>query len=453
MSSKDSYVVDGKIVNLTSSGKGWTVSAAEADGLYYYKISDIGLAAGTGIVLDTRVYMPDVSYSNKGDIYVGGYSVYGNIEYSDGLDLTVDNLGNLKANGKDVKITLPKSNEKYDFEVKYGNYNEAEAIVTYNILPTITVSSDEYIINGTTNKDLKYHIPTSLSNRDKLKVTVDPNTLVVSVNGTELVGTTDSGDEVLYRASMPTITTDGKDKKMYLDAVATGQSIWSIFGDETYTITDVTGTLYTIYDAENNAYTLSPQTSTKAKEFYKNGELISDFTFTEIGNQGFSNYFMKNEDSTVTNIRISSLTLTVGESSTKYTLNRKVDDTLNILFTCSGADLSNAVYGPDIAVAQEGNYIIDGYYTEYGYNASSNLDPHINEENYLVLGGVVTDYKVSSNDIKTAGGTITRLPVSHLVFLIMLCAVAGPLMRLLQNTIPWILKQGRALKKFLTKLQ
>ena len=133
--------------------------------------------------------------------------------------------------------------------------------------------------------------------------------------------------------------------------------------------------------------------------------------------------------------------------------NRKIDETLNMFYTCSGADLSNAVYGPDISVAQEGNYIIDGYYTEYGYNASSNLDPHINEENYLVLGGVVTDYKVSSNDIKTAGGTITRLPVSHLVFLIMLCAVAGPLMRLLQNTIPWILKQGKALKKFLTKLQ
>ena len=143
----------------------------------------------------------------------------------------------------------------------------------------------------------------------------------------------------------------------------------------------------------------------------------------------------------------------VGESSTKYILNRKIDETLNMFYTCSGADLSNAVYGPDISVAQEGNYIIDGYYTEYGYNASSNLDPHINEENYLVLGGVVTDYKVSSNDIKTAGGTITRLPVSHLVFLIMLCAVAGPLMRLLQNTIPWILKQGKALKKFLTKLQ
>ena len=453
MSSKDSYVVDGKVVNLTSSGKGWTVSAAEVDGLYYYKISDIGLAAGTGIVLDTRVYMPDVSYSNKGDIYVGGYSVYGNIEYSDELNLTVDNLGNLKANGKYVKITLPKSNEKYNFEVKYGNYNEAEAVVTYNILPTITVSSDEYIINGITNKDLKYHVPSSFSKRDGIKVTIDPDTLVVSVNGTELVGTTDSGDEIVYRASMPTITTDGKRKKMYLDSVATGQSIWTIFGDTSYVVPEATGTLYTIYDADNNAYTLSPQTSTKPKEFYKNGEFISDFTFADIGNLGFSNYLTKNEDSTFSNIRISNLTLMVGESSTKYILNRKIDETLNMFYTCSGADLSNAVYGPDISVAQEGNYIIDGYYTEYGYNASSNLDPHINEENYLVLGGVVTDYKVSSNDIKTAGGTITRLPVSHLVFLIMLCAVAGPLMRLLQNTIPWILKQGKALKKFLTKLQ
>ena len=166
---------------------------------------------------------------------------------------------------------------------------------------------------------------------------------------------------------------------------------------------------------------------------------------------GFSKYQTKNQDDTFSTIRIADLRVGVLDNASKYTLFRKVDDTTTIPYN-SSADLFTTTYGPDIKLAAEGNYVIDGYYTEYAFNKSTNLDPHVNDKNYLVLGGVVTDYQVSEKDIKSSK-TITSLPLTHLIFLIMLCAVAGPLMKLLQNMVPWILKQVRALKKFLIKLQ
>ena len=239
---------------------------------------------------------------------------------------------------------------------------------------------------------------------------------------------------------------------MYLDAVSTGLSIWSIYGDVDYAVPNTTGTVYTIYDSENNAYSYSPATSSKKAEYFKNGELLENFSFTNIGQSGFENYFTKNADSTYSKILVSSLSLSVEDKQNKYTLNRKIDDTQKQAYTCNGADLANTMYGPDIEIAEEGNYIIDGYYTEFKFKTSMSLTQHVTNDKYLVLGGELTDYQIT--DITPAtGGTVTKLETNNLIFLIMLCAVAGPLMRLLQNSVPWILKQSRALKKFLTKLQ
>ena len=44
------------------------------------------------------------------------------------------------------------------------------------------------------------------------------------------------------------------------------------------------------------------------------------------------------------------------------------------------------------------NYVINGYYTEYKAS-TGNLDPIMNSDHYLILGGQVTNYKISSNDI------------------------------------------------------
>ncbi len=451
-SSAGAYIVNGKVVKLTASGKGWTVSATEIEGNMYYTISDIGLSTDNSVDLDTKVILPDVSYSDRGDIYVGGYAVYNNIPYSDDLKLTVDEKGNLKSDGKDIKIVLTKSNDKYDYTIKYGDYDEEDAIFTYNILPTITISSGEYVINGVKNSEIHYNVPASIAANETPKVRINPETMVVLVNGEELKGTMKSGEEVYYKASLPTITTDGKEKKMYLDAVPTGLSIWSLYGDVNYVVPDATGTVYTIYDSENNAYSYSPATQTKKAEYFKNGSLLESFKFTDIGQTGFENYLTKNADSTYSSILVSNLSLSIEDKQTKYTLNRVIDTTQKQSYICNGADLSNTMYGPDIEIAEEGNIIIDGYYTEFKFKTSMSLTQHVTNDKYLVLGGVLTDYVVTDITPPT-GGTISKLETNNLIFLIMLCAIAGPLMKLLQNTVPWILKQSKALKKFLTKLQ
>ena len=40
----------------------------------------------------------------------------------------LDEKGNLKSDGKDIKIVLTKSNDKYDYTIKYGDYDEEDAI-------------------------------------------------------------------------------------------------------------------------------------------------------------------------------------------------------------------------------------------------------------------------------------------------------------------------------------
>ena len=70
----------------------------------------------------------------------------------------------------------------------------------------------------------------------------------------------------------------------------------------------------------------------------------------------------------------------------------------------------------------------------------------------MVLGGVTTDYKVASTDIIIQnGGIVKQLSTPGIVFLVMLCALAGPLMKLLTNIIPWIIKQGKLVQKLLSK--
>ena len=456
-SSEGSYVVDGKVVGLISSGKGWTISAEEADGYFYYKISDIGLASTiNSVVLNTKVYIPDLSYAADGNIYVGGYQVYNNIEYSDDLKLIVDEKGNLSIGEKEVKIIVQKPNQKYNFKIKYGNYVESDAIFNYNVLPTIAIvpSVGEYSINGVRSTDLHYRVPKSVLSDDRLDVTLDTMTMEVLVNGYKLVGTTDTGEEVTYKAQMPTVSTDGKTGKIYLDAVPTGLSIWNIYGDTDYEIPNVTGTIYTLYDSENTPVSYCPATQNKPEAYYKNGVEIDSYKFTGLIRNAFANYQTMDSQAQLSSVHISELEVAVENSQSKYTLVRTLENGDTISHVCNGADLSNVMYGPDIATASEGNYVIDGYYTEYAYNISSSLNPHINSDNYLVLGGVVTDYLVNSNNIiPISQGTVNRLPTNNLIFLIMLCAIAGPLMKLLTNIVPWIIKQGRALKNFLTKLQ
>jgi ABC-type amino acid transport system permease subunit len=76
----------------------------------------------------------------------------------------------------------------------------------------------------------------------------------------------------------------------------------------------------------------------------------------------------------------------------------------------------------------------------------------MNSDHYLVLGNQVTDYKISSSDILTqTGGMVETLSVSALIFLLMLCLTAAPLMSIFRGIIPWFKKQLKSIQKQLSR--
>ena len=78
----------------------------------------------------------------------------------------------------------------------------------------------------------------------------------------------------------------------------------------------------------------------------------------------------------------------------------------------------------------------------------------MNSHNYLVIGGVTTDYQlVKDVDYVTInGGTVRALSIDKLLFLFMLMLLSSPLMKLLQFAVPWIKKQANNLQEFLNKI-
>lgn len=76
----------------------------------------------------------------------------------------------------------------------------------------------------------------------------------------------------------------------------------------------------------------------------------------------------------------------------------------------------------------------------------------MNSDNYLVLGGVETNYKLNKDDIiTTKSGIVKELSIKGKIFLLMLCLLSAPLMKILQGLVPWIRKQIGVIQKLLTK--
>ena len=85
--------------------------------------------------------------------------------------------------------------------------------------------------------------------------------------------------------------------------------------------------------------------------------------------------------------------------------------------------------------------------------SNSILNPQKTANNYLILGGTVTDYQISTNNLITkTGGLVNELSVNNKIFLLMLCLLAAPVMRLLQYSVPWFKKQIALIKKIIGRM-
>ncbi len=474
--SKDNYyVVDGKVIDLQTDNNVKTPTLSSVlnneDGRFYYAINNTQI--------EKLVNIPDISYDNQGNIYFGGYALVNNLKYDDDFisSIRVDENGYVYSNDEALNIKLSNSSVYYNYSNKYGTASDDEAIKQYRIMPTIELKNGEYVINGIQSNEKSYKAPVFLTNLDSLNVTINPENLQLLINGEPIYATLKDGSLDLepYTVSLPTITTNADNEEnpgaIYINATRTDKSIFSIYGKlRTYTTSKSKDPIkaYSLYmndKSTNSIVEIAKAESTSAlfndtyyyvikdeeAGEYKLSNQIFNFNISDIVNNGFKELFYLDSLMNYKEIDINNsndgLSIGVENAKSSYILYRGE----NSYDTGAYGSLNNAILAPTITVTSSNNYIINGYYTEYSAS-SYELNPHKNSENYLVLGNIVTDYKISTNDISTqTGGMVTQLSISSKILLLLLCLLAAPLMKMFQYAIPWIRSTIREILKLIAK--
>ncbi len=461
ISKNNYYVIDDRVSELAVDNNSTTTTltaAVDDDGNIYYAING---DRPYYLVDSTKVYfkidIPKLSYDAKGNIYIGGYTV-NDIYFNDDISeqIEIDESGYLwyykkntdgsyvtDSNGAKVKIpvnvTLTRSNTYYDYEVKYGSYKADEAVYQACVMPTLEVKNGELIINGFQSNEYKYKVDGSDNS-----YTISKNSegkYLLLVNGKPIYATNNDGTtrNTPYEISIPSYTTTvtyNNSPQFIFGAINTDINIFEVYGKQNdlgYYLTDVDG----------KEITYNPITGI----YYVNG-VESDFNFVNVGSEGFKNYLDFDDEDI--DVLYGDKYLMVTAENRDSTFRLKASDKT---FICGGnATIDNKNYAPTIEVSTEGNYIIDGYYTHYTAS-SSTLNPQINSNNYLILGDVQTDYLVSANNVTTSSsGIVQELSVYNKIFLLMLCLLAVPVMKLFKGFVPWVKKQAQVLLKIIGKI-
>lgn len=513
ISKSNYYVVDGVVSTLQTNNNYQTITLTRYDDstdsgndAMYYAIN--------GEMIDSAINIPSISYDKYGRVYLGGYLINSseafNGNYYNGIESSIvtDNKGKLSIKvGESVVplyTTLTKSNSYYNFEIKYGNYSATDAIRQYSILPTVELKDGEYIIDGIMPTDGKYKAETSVINSNKsLDVAINPETLELLINGKTIYKTYTDGSydqNDTYKVSIPSISTSGNTHNevsrmnVYFDAVDTSVTIFELYGLKQDTvIQDVKNPNYTIYkalpDGGKEFYKYYKQSKTvyrynrvldkddnditddfekhalldnkyiyndgstdyvyTADQFNQNAYI--DLVFDGFDEADFSAYYGVNGTIDVNN-STNSLSVNVLKGESFYRLSQSQGGSVIVNNVATKATLDNSQFAPSIEVTQAGYYIIDGYYTSYTYNGNE-LNPHkSSNSNNLVLGGTITDYTISPNNvISTKGGIVTELSTTYKIFLLMLCLLSAPMMKILQNVVPWVRKQAYSIQEFISK--
>lgn len=482
--SKDNYyIIDGVVTTFAKNPNDRTdyFTAVQSSGKYYYQIN------GT-INTDTEVVIPDISFSDNGKIYLGGYRAE-DVRYSDVIhyeeaengNITINNMLETDENGllyykkesgtlEPIYITLSKNknNEYYNHSRNYGTAKDTK--VQYKIMPTVELKDGELLINGKSSESVlmengetvlyRYRLQEDFTTLNDVKIKINPETRELLVNEKPVMVVDEDYKTVgKYVVPFPTLTTNG-DKltsdgrnlpnSLYLNAINTEFTIFEIYGEQD----SDNSSLYSVYDKANNRIEYNTETS-EIIQYYvnSNGEIQekSGYIFTDISS-GFSEFSADNRHIFVND---TANPLSVIPNTSYYRLTKDgstfYPSASNTTENRQGVSINDSSICPDLDVTVSGRYIINGFYTEF-ISSGEDLNPKMDDKNNLILGGVVTDYKVSSSDIiAQKGGKVKELTVQGKVFLLMLCLLSAPLMRILQGIIPWVLKQIKLIQKLLSK--
>jgi len=474
------YVIDGKVTDYikTTTSPSDYFTASEIDGEYYYYING-------NTATNTKVVDPTISYDCTGYIYLGGYEV-SNLSYTKIMNFMTDENGKLfvkprtqvDQNGyvyfvsddyaegvsgerTPVLITLPagKYNKYYNHKIDYGRALSKD--VHLKIMPTVEISSGTISIDSVSSVEVinslgskvtaRYHCDNLPSSTENAVISIEPNTLRLLINNNPVyyeVNTT----RYYYTISMPTFTTNGPITRFDEADTAYVNSVNSKF------------TLYELFGAQNvdNEYIYTLY-CTDGTEINYNSALDEINVITPDGKQE-EGYILRNISTGLasygktpgTTIDINEIDTRPGTTSYLLTVDNNIvfPNSTSADYKRSGVSINNSMLCPSLELTESGRYIINGYYTTFVSN-QGDLDPRISEKNnekYIVLGGVETDYKLLKDDIITnTSGIVKELSIKGKIFLLMLCLLSAPLMKILQGLIPWIRKQVGVIQRLLTK--
>ena len=397
------YVFDGKVTSYqkVSSEKNINISCSYSEGKYHYVFN------GTNINED--VIIPSLSYLSDGNVALGGNPVFyienlgdGTIEkhyitYTAGFEknFKIDKNGYLyyTINGSNKKVmrTLTSTDENYNFYNKYGSNKTLDVHIC--IMPKVTLKNDQLTItpvisNVDTSQNTDKTYKTNITDDNGVKLSINPDTMELLVNGSTVA-------PILEDGTTSTIT---------------------------YKID-----LPTFSIASDNSILVNGLNTGVSVSRFGIDELIVDGKIVDT-----SGIMVLPYDASYYLVAADAPSVSAGINS--------------------NVKLSNPLICPEVGTTESGHYIINGYYTEY-VATSNTPDPKFDSEYNLVLGGIKTDYRLSSTTISTiTGGIVTPLTIQAKVFLLMLCLLSTPLMRLLQAIVPWVKKQIDLVQRILSKI-
>lgn len=417
----NTYVFKGKYLDgfiKNANEPNISIACVQKRDKFYYTLNGIIAykedAETKEVLYSEEVVIPEISFMSNGNIVLGGNRIFYkkevesggtetiDIKFEEGMEskFTIDEDGYLlykeDINSKtayNVMRTLTETDSYYNFSNKYGATRKQDVNVC--IMPTIEIMNDQLtVISRNSNRnssdlDANKTYKTSLTSRDKIELKIDISTMELKVNGKPLAPTLSDGTPSTntFKVEMPTISFD---KEGYININGI---------DTTIPVSN--------FDVQN-IFTEYQDVSIYVVPYDASYYIVDNFTSSTPTN-GFN-----------TNVR-----------------------------------LSNPSICPDITTAEAGNCVIDGYYTTFKYNTSGfKTAPtlKVDGDYNLVIGGVVTDYRVSQDSISTTtGGIVKELTIHAKIFLLMLCLLSIPLMRLLQAIVPWIKRQVALVQKILSK--
>ncbi len=411
------FVVDGKVINIQKAEGEKVNSILCAEPVLNEETNKYEFYYAFNTYETTeKIKEAPISFDIKGNVILGGNEVFVQYDSDDGNGFkktpltyekgfnekfTINEKGYLFYDGRAVMRTLRETDEHYNFYNKYGDSNMSKD-VHICIMPTVKLEGDQLTITSVTS-NLNPDTTATKTYKTDIKslstITIDTTTNYLLINGSPIGARLEDGtiSDKKYTVELP-IFSYNKNGILYVNGFDT-------------TIAATTFKLDEAALDELVSYNLSKQDTPSE---------YRELPFKVLPSDAY--YYLVDKDSLLVSPTV--------DSRTKVTL---------------------AMLGPDVTVTENGHYIINGYYTEY--EAKSNVpNPRVDSNNYLILGNEVTDYKISTNDITTSkGGMVQELSLQAKIFLLMLCLLSVPLMRLLQAVVPWIKRQVTLVRKILSK--